>query len=83
MFDTDNNKCIDFGTNDTGCLSMPYTGDINDTIDINYEEYQEGAHLKFKYLGGNKAVMIDQNNIEWEYEKCSVSDAENILKQIT
>ena len=83
MFDTDNNKCIDFGTNDTGYLSMPYTGDINDTIDINYEEYQEGAHLKFKYLGGNKAVMIDQNNIEWEYEKCSVSDAENILKQIT
>lgn len=77
MFDTDDNKVIYFGTNDTYIDRGTYEGSFSSgvTIEWSHGEWKE----KFIHTGGSKAVLVDGNGFEWEYKTCDVSDAQVVL----
>ena len=82
MFDTDNNSCVYFSTNDTSLMLANYSGDFASGIDINWEAYEESWHEKFVYTGGTKGTLYDYYGTDWDYSKCTVEEAQKELNKI-
>jgi len=77
MFDTDTNKVVYFGTNDTYIEKGTYTGDFASGVTISWShgEWTE----KFTHKSGNSATLIDGNGFDWEYKTCDIKKAQSVL----
>lgn len=80
MFDTDDNKVIYFGTNNTYIDRGIYEGSFSSgvTNEWSHGEWEE----RFVHTGGNKATLVDGNGFEWEYKMCDVSEVQILLNNI-
>ena len=78
MFDTDTQTAAQFGTDDTYLYKGPYTGDFSSGVTIAWDHgeftekfvYQEGSH---------NGTLYDGNGFPWEYSRCDLKTAQDIL----
>ena len=78
MFDTDTQTAAQFGTDDTYLYKGPYTGDFSSGVTIAWDHgeftekfvYQEGSH---------NGTLYDGNGFPWEYSRCDLKAAQDIL----
>lgn len=77
MFDEDTNTVVYFGTDDTYVMEGTYLGTFSSGIDINWVD--AGYHETFTYSGSGDAILTDYNGFDWEYEKCDIETAQNVL----
>lgn len=79
MFDTDINEVVSFSSEGEYDLTV-YSGELSEGVKICWED---GWYDEFIYkTGSNKAILIDGNGFEWEYEVCDVTTAQKILDKI-
>lgn len=80
MFDTDTNKVVYFGTNDTYIEKGTYTGDFASGVTISWShgEWTE----KFTHNSGSSATLIDGNGFDWEYKTCDIKKAQEVLDRL-
>lgn len=76
MFDEDTKKVVAFGTNDTYVMEGTYSGSFENGVTISWDD---GWNETFKHSGGNKAILIDVDGFDWEYEVCDVAKAQMVL----
>lgn len=78
MFDTDTQTAAQFGTDDTYLYKGPYTGDFSSGVTIAWDhgEFTE----KFVYQEGSyNGTLYDGNGFPWEYSRCDLKTAQDIL----
>lgn len=78
MFDTDTKTAAQFGTDDTYLYKGPYTGEFSTGVTIAWDhgEFTE----KFVYSdGAYSGTLYDGNGYDWEYSKCDLKTAQDIL----
>ena len=87
LIDTDDHQICTFATHDTSIQRAPYTGNLDDGIDI---DYGEGGHelLKNKEPGNDEIVLItpgSDTKFEYaaEFSKTTVEEAERALNRLT
>ena len=87
LIDIDDQQICTFATHDTSIQRAPYTGNLDDGIDI---DYGEGDHelLKNKEPGNDEIVLItpgSDTNFEYaaEFTKTTIEEAERALEKLT
>lgn len=81
MFDTDNNKVIYFGTDDTYISRGTYDGIFESGITINWDHGEFKEKFIFKD-NANHGTLTDGNGYDWEYETCALKEAQQILDSL-
>ena len=87
LIDTDDHQVCTFSTGDTSILKRSYTGDLDDRIDVAYDE-ENHELIKYKEKGNDEAVLISStSNLDFEYtnefRKTTVEEAEEALNKLT
>lgn len=78
MFDTDTQTAVQFGTDDTYLYKGTYSGSLSDGVIIVWDHGQYTEQFTYQD-GSGSGTYIDGNGFEWEYYKCSISEAQSIL----
>ena len=84
LIDLDEMTATYFGTNDSGLMVMPCSGDLDNglTIDFVDEDFQE--RLQYKVPGDDSvAILTDGSGFEWEYARADVAEAESVLASVS
>lgn len=84
LIDLDEMTATSFGTNDSGSMVLPCTGDLENGLTIDYGSEGFTERLQYKSAGNDsKAILIDGSGFEWEYEKTGVAEAEAVLASVS
>ncbi len=84
LIDLDEMTATSFGTNDSGSMVLPCSGDLENGLTIDYSDYGFTERLQFKRSGDDSvAVLTDGNGFDWEYTKTGVVKAEDVLASVS
>ena len=84
LIDLDAMTVTSFGTNDSGSMVLPCTGDLNSGLTVDYVDYGFQEHLQHETPGDDSTlVLIDANGFDWEYTKTDVAKAESVLDSVS
>ena len=84
LIDLDDMTATYFGTNDSGSMTMPCSGDLESGLTIDYADDGFQEHLQFKKSGDDSvAILTDASGFDWEYEKTDVAGAEDVLASVS
>lgn len=84
LIDLDEMTATYFGTNDSGSMVLPCSGDLDKGLTIDYGDEGFVEHLQYKKQGDDSVVvLIDANGFDWEYEKTDIAEAEAVLASVS
>lgn len=84
LIDLDDMTATYFGTNDSGSMVLPCTGDLENGLTIDYGDEGFVEHLRYKRSGDDSVVvLVDASGFDWEYEKTDVREAEAVLESVS
>ena len=84
LIDLDDKTVTYFGTNDSGSMVLPCSGDLDNGLTVDYVDDGFQEHLKFKRSGDDSILILtDSSGFDWEYTKTDISEAEAVLKSVS
>lgn len=84
LIDLDDMAVTSFGTNDSGSMVMPCSGNLENGLTVDYVDDGFQEHLQFKNSGDDSVlVLTDANGFDWEYTKTDVAEAEEVLASVS
>lgn len=78
MFDTDTQTAAQFGTDDTYLYKGSYTGDFSSGVTIAWD-HGEFTEKFVCQEGSHNGTLYDGNGFPWEYSRCDLKTAQDIL----
>ena len=83
LIDMDEMEATYFGTNDSGSMVLPCSGDLDSGLTIDYGDEGFVEHLQFKNQGDDSVVILtDASGFDWEFTKADVAEAEAVLASV-
>ncbi len=83
LIDLDEMTATYFGTNESGSMVMPCTGDLEGGLTIDYGDEGFVERLQYKQPGDDSVVILtDGSGFDWEFEKADVAEAEAVLESV-